>query len=110
MKKLTHPFSVKTLIIARNGAIYNKKWVYFRGSLPLEQRISSPIFLNKQNSKSRYEIFFSFLKGRKLKNLGCESVQSKGLYRKDSVELLNFLTDKELLERKKFPHISYLKF
>lgn len=104
MKKLTHPFSVKTRIIAKNGSIYNKKWVYFRGSLPIERRISSPIFLKKQNSKKRYNNFLSFLKGKPVKKIDNTPLRGNRLYVKGSGDILNLLIRKRLVESKKFPH------
>lgn len=35
--------------------------------MPIERRISSSVFLNKQNSKKRYSSFFTFLKDKKVK-------------------------------------------
>jgi hypothetical protein len=41
MKKNTHPFLIETKIQLKDGAIYKKKWLFFRTTLPLEVDLSS---------------------------------------------------------------------
>lgn len=36
MRKNTHPVLIETKIQSKDGALYKKKWLFFRSSLPLE--------------------------------------------------------------------------
>ena len=36
MRKNTHPVLIETKIQSKDGAVYKKKWLFFRTSLPLE--------------------------------------------------------------------------
>jgi len=43
MKKLTHPNLVVTTIQTKDGALYFKRWNFFRNQLPLEIDISNHV-------------------------------------------------------------------
>ena len=49
MKKNTHPLLIETKIQTKDGALYKKKWVFFRNNLPLEIDISKQSLWKKDN-------------------------------------------------------------
>lgn len=61
MKLFTHPVTVKTKVVSKDGTSYIKNWVFFKTMLPLELRVTSSLFLNKQDSKKRYSTAYQFL-------------------------------------------------
>ena len=53
MKKKTHPLLIETKIQAKDGALYKKKWVFFRNNLLLD------IDISKQNLWKKKEMFIN---------------------------------------------------
>lgn len=61
MKLFTHPQTVFTKVVSKDGTSYTKNWVFFKSILPLELRVTSSLFLIKQDSKKRYATSYKFL-------------------------------------------------
>lgn len=51
MRKYTQPFLKETLIQAKDGSTYKKKWLYFRAFLPLEIDFTTNKLWKKVNKK-----------------------------------------------------------
>ncbi len=52
MKKNTHPLLIETKIQTKDGALYKKKWVFFKNNLPLEIDISKQPLWKKETKQS----------------------------------------------------------
>lgn len=51
MKKETHPHRVQSIIQMKDGAVYVKKWLYFRSNLQLEVDFTTQSFWKKAPQK-----------------------------------------------------------
>ncbi len=51
MKKNTHPLLIETKIQTKDGALYKKKWVFFKNNLPLEIDICKQSLWKKDSKK-----------------------------------------------------------
>lgn len=54
MKKQTHPYLTKTLVQTKDGSAYIKRWLFFRGTLPLEIDFLSHSFWRKQRATKSF--------------------------------------------------------
>jgi hypothetical protein len=54
MKINTHPFLIETKVQLKDGAIYKKKWLFLRPTLPLEIDTTSHSLWKKSQLNSLY--------------------------------------------------------